>query len=150
MKHLELFEGYINKKALYGKPKEVGFIEEPVKIRIDIKSVPHAGERQLRHGLDNIIEDGDIIEAVELAIEELTIALMQNVFDIEDRRGQPNRFLIRNTDTDLNIVCVLKPGENEFTLTVITIMIKPDYEPFNDQFVIEVSDSGVGQSYYHN
>jgi hypothetical protein len=73
---------------------------------------------------------------------------MQDEFDIyqnEDdyptrgiKAGEPNRFVIRKRDTDLNIVCQLEPGEEEFTLTVITVMKKPDFRTFPGQYVVEV------------
>jgi hypothetical protein len=39
---------------------------------------------------------------------------------------------------NLNIVCQLEPGDNEFTLTVITVMKKEDFKAYRGQFVLEV------------
>ena len=61
---------------------------------------------------------------------------MQDQFDIMDEYGNPNRFVIRDKRTKLNIVCVLTPGANEFTLTVITVMTKDDFK--TDTWVVEV------------
>lgn len=151
LKTFEIFKGYIDKRAMSNKaPKTIGYVKEPVEIRIDIEKVFHAGERQYRHGAlkDDVISNDDIIETIELAIEDLTIALMQDKFDIyqkEDdyptkgiKAGEPNRFVIKNKTNDLNIVCELSPGENEFTLTVITVMKKPDFRTYHGQYVIEV------------
>ena len=153
MNHLRTFEaftgGYIDRRAMSFKaPKTIGYLKEPVEIRIDIEKIQHAGDRQFRHGLDDKITNDDIIETVELAIEELTIALMQDRFDIyqnEDdyptrgvKAGEPNRFVIKNKTNNLNLVCSLKPGDNEFTLTVITVMTKPDFRTYQGQYVIEV------------
>ena len=96
MKHLKFFEAYV-------KPRDIGYVHDNVDIRIDIEKKSHAGDRQVRHGLDNEIEDGDIIETVELAIEELTISLMQDFFDIKDDSDRPVPFVIRNTDSFLNL-----------------------------------------------
>lgn len=73
---------------------------------------------------------------------------MQDRFDIyqdEDdyptrgvRAGEPNRFVIRNKKNNLNIVCQLEAGDNEFTLTVITVMKKEDFKAYRGQFVLEV------------
>jgi hypothetical protein len=154
MKNLKTFEAYIrnpyiDRRVLSKRaPQEVGYVKEPVEIRIDIEKVVHASDRQFRHGVDDKITDDDIIDTVELAIEELTIALMQDRFNItqlEDdyptrgvKEGEPNRFVIRNKSNNLNLVCQLKPGLNEFVLTVITVMTKPDFKAYSGQFVIEV------------
>jgi hypothetical protein len=73
---------------------------------------------------------------------------MQDQFDIYQkdddyptrgvRAGEPNRFVIRNKKTNLNIVCSLEPGEWEFTLTVITVMKKDDFKTYRGQFVLEI------------
>lgn len=153
MIYLERFQTFnteINKKALNIPPKEIGYIKEPVEIRIEIEKSSHADDRQFRHLMSNQrISDDEIIETVEKATEQLTIALMQDKFNIyqdEDdyptrgiKRGEPNRFIIHNTSNNLNLVCILKPGENEFTLIVITVMIKDDFRVYPGQFKIEVS-----------
>ena len=153
MKHLVLFEAfnrpYIDRRAMASrKPVEIGYLKQPVEIRIEIEKPPHAADRQWRHGVSDMITDDDIIETVELAIEELTIALMQDQFDIyqnEDnyptrgvKAGEPNRFVIRNTTNNLNVVCILEPGDYEFKLTVITIMTKEDFKTNPGQYVLEV------------
>ena len=68
-----------------------------------------------------------------------------NITQLEDdyptkgvRAGQPNRFVIKNKTNDLNVVCQLTPGDNEFKLTVITVMKKADFRPYQGQYVIEV------------
>ena len=86
MKHLKKFESYIRNPYVDKRPrapKEIAYLKEPVEIRIDVEKVTHASDRQFRHGaLENQITDNDIIDTIELAIEELTIALMQDRFDI--------------------------------------------------------------------
>jgi hypothetical protein len=148
LKTFESFSGYINKKSLYRKPKNIGYVKEPVEIRVDIEKIPHVSDRQYRHGVEDQITDDDILDTVEMAIEEITIALMQDEFDIyqnEDdyptkgiKAGDPNRFIIKNKNNNLNLVCQLEPGDNEFTLTVITVMVKPDFKPYRGQYVVEV------------
>jgi hypothetical protein len=163
MKKIQTFEAYtirnphIDKRATSNKsPQFLSHISEPVEIRFDVEAVAHALERQYRHGVTSgdkgKIEAGitkdEIIDCIESAVEEITIALMQDQFNIyqdEDdyptrgvRAGQPNRFVIRNKETNLNIVCQLEPGDNEFTLTVITVMKKPDFREYKGQFVVEV------------
>jgi len=137
-------------------PEFIGDIKQPVEIRIDVEAIGHALSRQYRHGVSTSttgkIEAGitkdEILDTIESAVEEITIALMQDQFDIyqEDddyptrgvKAGDPNRFVIRNKKTNLNIVCQLEAGDWEFTLTVITVMKKPDFRVYKGQFVLEV------------
>ena len=163
MKHLkkykifEIGNYYIDKRASDRKKTEfIGDVKEPVEIRIDVEAIGHALGRQFRHGVSandsgkieaNITKD-EILDAVEASVEQLTIALMQGDFEInqkEDdyptrgvREGEPNRFVIRNKKTNLNLVCSLKSGDWEFTLTVVTVMKKPDFKEYKGQFVIEI------------
>lgn len=143
-------------KSSYKKPEYLGDIKEPVEIRIDVEAVSHALDRQFRHGFssgDNnkigaSISKDEILDTIETSVEQITISLMQNEFNItqeEDnyptkgvKAGEPNRFVIRNKKTDLNIVAQLEPGENEFKLTVITVMRKPDFKSYGGQYVVEV------------
>jgi hypothetical protein len=68
-----------------------------------------------------------------------------NIYQLEDnyptkgvKEGEPNRFVIKNKTNNLNVVCQLVPGDNEFRLTVITVMVKPDFRAYTGQYVIEV------------
>jgi hypothetical protein len=147
---IQKFEKFL--ESYFNKTQNLTYIKQPVEIRIDVEKVTHAGIRQFRHvsggNLSSMISNDEIIETVELAIEELTISLMQDEFDIyqevdgypcpDVKEGEPSRFVIRNTTTGLNIVCQLEPGDNEFTLTVITVMNKPDFKVYPGQFVINV------------
>jgi hypothetical protein len=134
------------------KPEFIGDIRQRVEIRIDVEALG----RQWRHGVTtddsgkivaNITKD-EILDTIESAVEQITIALMQDEFDIYQdrddyptrgvRSGEPNRFVIRNKETNLNIVCELIAGDLEFKLTVITVMKKTDFKEYKGQFVVEV------------
>ena len=148
MRYIKLFEAferpYIDRRAMASrKPVEIGYIKQPVEIRINIEKPPHAADQQWRHGLDDKITDDEIIETVELAVEQITIDLMHDEFDVYTKSGELNRFVIRNTDTNLNVVCVLQPGEWEFKLIVITVMKKPDFKTNPGQYVVEVNPKTV-------
>ena len=133
IRKFENFRGYRPRKT------ELGRFEKEVEIRIDLEKIDHAATQQYRHGFNKEsgkIEDDDIRGLVENAIEEITIALMQDQFDIMDENGRPNRFVIKDRITKLNIVCELTPGENEFTLTVITVMTKDDFK--TNTWIVEV------------
>lgn len=165
MKHLKSFKifeagsfrnAYVNPKLMDRKgPEFIGDIKQRVEIRIDVEAIGHALGRQWRHGvssdsgkLEAGITKDEILDTIELAVEQITIALMQDEFDIyqdEDdyptrgiKAGEPNRFIIKNKNTNLNIVCQLEAGDWEFTLTVITVMKKPDFKEYRGQFVVEV------------
>lgn len=157
MKYLNKFEaftgGYIDRKAMSNrKPEFLTYLKEPVEIRIDVEAVGHATDRQYRHGVNDKLDAGitkdEIIESIEAAIEQITISLMQDEFDIyqnEDdyptkgvKEGEPNRFVIKNKKTHLNIVCQLQAGDNEFTLTVITVMKKEGFKEYPGQYVVTV------------
>jgi hypothetical protein len=159
LKTYKLFESgaYISPKLMdRKKPEFIGDVKQNVEIRIDVEAIGHALSRQFRHGVStsdsgkvesNITKD-EILDTIEASVEELTIALMQDQFDIYQKdddyptrgvkAGEPNRFVIRNKKTNLNIVCSLEPGEWEFTLTVITVMKKDDFKTYRGQFVLEI------------
>lgn len=130
MKFIEAYDEFYGKK--FRKNKSLTFIKEPVEIRLDIEAVPHVLDRQIRHGLDKKIEENDIIETVEESIEELTIALMQNKLNVGER------FAIMNKKTGLNIIAVIDPDENNFILTIITVMIKQDFSVSKGTYVLSV------------
>jgi len=159
MKYLKSFKestGYINPKLMDRRPTQfIGDIKQPVEIRIDVEAIGHALSRQYRHGVTETdgkigagISKDEILDTIESSVEEITIALMQDKFDIyqnEDdyptrgvKEGEPNRFVIRKKSNNLNIVCQLEPGDNEFTLTVITVMKKEDFKPYRGQFVLDI------------
>jgi hypothetical protein len=145
MKNLKTFEAF-------GKTQPLTYIKQRIEIRIDVEIVSHASIRQFRHvsggNFKDVISNDDIIETIELAIEQITIDLMHDVFDIyqeEDgypckdvKAGEPYRFVIKNKTNNLNVICQLEPGDFEFVLTVLTVMVKPDFKPYRDQYVVEV------------
>ena len=64
---------------------------------------------------------------------------MHDEFDVYTNTGELNRFVIRNTENNLNVVCVLEPGEWEFTLTIITVMKKVGFKTNPGQYIVEVN-----------
>lgn len=166
LKSFRLFEGIV-RRYRESDVKEIGYITKNVEIRIDVEAIGHVlYERKWRHGtateqgriVASITED-EIIETIEEAIEQITISLMQDEFDIYQnsdnyptrgiKAGDPNRFVIKNKETNLNIVCQLEPGDEQFTLTVITVMKKADFKAYHGQYVVEIG-SGASNSYIAN
>lgn len=123
MKHLKNFKIF---------EKDLTYIQKDIQIRFDVEASNHTMDRKYRHGIDNAIDEGDVIDLVERSIEELTIALMQ------DRLNVDERFVLKDKNSNLNAVCVIKSGSNEFKLTIITIMNAADFKTRSDQFVLEI------------
>lgn len=131
MKFLEAFDTFQAKK--FRKNKFLSDVKDNVEIRIDLESVPHAMDRTWRHGVDEKIDDGEIIDLVERSIEELTIALMQ------DRLNVYERFVLKDKKTFLNVVAQIEPEENNFKLLIITVMRKENFlvkDP--NQFILSI------------
>jgi hypothetical protein len=133
MNHLKTFEAFDASWAKkYRKNKFIGDVKDSVEIRIDLEAVPHVLDRQYRHGIDDLIKEEEIIDLVERSIEELTIALMQDRLNIEER------FVLKDKKTHLNCVCILQPEEDNFKLLVITVMRKENFSTPSDQYVLEL------------
>lgn len=131
MKFLEAFDAFHAKK--FRKNKFLSDVKDNVEIRIDLEAAPHAMDRTWRHGVDEKIEDGEIIDLVERSIEELTIALMQ------DRLNVYERFVLKDKKTFLNVVAQIEPEENNFKLLIITVMRKENFlvkDP--NQFILSI------------
>lgn len=133
MNHIEKFEAFDTKWGKkYRKNKFLSDVKDDVEIRIDLEAAPHAMDRTWRHGLEDRIDEGDIIDLVERSIEELTIALMQ------DRLNVYERFTLRDKNSFLNVVAQLEPEDNNFKLLIITVMVKEKFITPRDQFVLEL------------
>lgn len=122
MKHIKAFKVF---------EKNISYIKQNVNIRVDIDASRHAMERFLRHDPLNPIEEGDVIDVVERSIEELTIALMQNRLNIEEK------FILKDKFSDLHIVANLYAGENEFTMVIITVMVEKNFRR-KENFFLEI------------
>jgi len=97
--------------------------EKQFEIEFTINKSFHAKERQSRHGDDNdsYISDTEILEEVKRASKQIIEDIINNNIDIEDR------FIIRDSNTDLNIVCCLHKGTNKDRLRVdIVTVIRTD------------------------
>ena len=86
---------------------------------------------------------------IEKGIEELTIALMQDRFSIYDNNGNFARFVFRDLESFLNIVCELEPGDNNFALVVVTVMKDVNFRIGKDQFVVVVGGKTVKSGYWN-
>lgn len=112
--------------------KSITWISKDINIRIDVEASKHAMDRFFRHGLDEKITEGEIIDIIEKSVEELTIALMSNRLNVREV------FHIKDTENDLNIVAKILPGKDEFKMTIITVMRGKNFVPKDDEFVLEI------------
>ena len=97
--------------------------EKKFELEFTINKSFHATERQSRHGEDeeHFISDDEILEEVKKASETIIEDIVQDNINIGDR------FIIRDANTDLNIVCQLHHGTAKDKLRVdIVTLIKTD------------------------
>lgn len=97
--------------------------EKKFELEFTINKSFHATERQSRHGEDedHFISDDEILETVKKASERIIEDIVQDNISIEDR------FVIRDSNTDLNIVCQLHHGTAKDKLRVdIVTLIRTD------------------------
>jgi len=152
---------WIKKFEAYEDPIFLAHVKKPVEVRINIEAIEHVIDRMSRHGfqtklsatgvkslIPNISKD-DIKMTIEKGIEELTIALMQDRFSIYDNNGNFARFVFRDLESFLNIVCELEPGDNSFALVVVTVMKDVNFRIGKDQFVVVVGGKTVKSGYWN-
>lgn len=97
--------------------------EKKFELEFTINKSFHATERQSRHGSDDehYISDDEILEEVKKASKTIIEDIIQDHINIEDR------FIVRDANTDLNIVCQLHHGTAKDKLRVdIVTVIKTD------------------------
>jgi len=97
--------------------------EKKFELEFTINKSFHATERQSRHGEDeeHFISDDEILEEVKKASETIIEDIVQDNINIGDR------FIIRDANTDLNIVCQLHHGTAKDKLRVdIVTLIRTD------------------------
>lgn len=124
-----IFE-YIN------EAKPIGNFSKKVEFDINISKSFHAGERQTRHGEDerNFISDTEIIETVRKASEKILEDIVNNHIDIDDR------FVVRDGNTDLNIVCVLHRGTtpDRLQIDIVTVIRTEKFWNTQNNWVVMV------------
>ena len=97
--------------------------EKKFELEFTINKSFHATERQSRHGEDedHFISDDEILETVKKASERIIEDIVQDNISIEER------FVIRDSNTDLNMVCQLHHGTAKDKLRVdIVTLIRTD------------------------
>lgn len=97
----------------------IGKISKTLKIDIRLEKTVHADERQSRHGTsaDKFISDDEIIETVRAGSERIIKDVLNDKINIG------NKFVVRDANTDLNIVCKLEQGRTNDELVVVIITV---------------------------
>jgi len=116
--------------------KELAYLTQPVEIRFDVQTTRHSADQKYRYGVDNVISDKRVVDIIESSIEQLTIDLMHDKLNVEER------FIIK--EEDIHIVAVLKSGEEYFTMVIITVDRRDDFKIAKGQYVLDVQ---AGTSY---
>lgn len=104
--------------------KEMKF-EKKFELEFTINKSFHATERQSRHGSDeeHFISDDEILKTVKKASEKIVDDIIHQNIDM----GFKSRFIVRDENTDLNIVCQLHHGTKKDGVRVdIVTLIRTD------------------------
>lgn len=102
--------------------RSIGKASQEIKVVIDIDKSVHAGERQSRHGEDDLISDDEIGVATKKALPALAKLLMFDKIEIGDD-------VVIQTHDGLNVVGNIQLNGVELLLRVITVMKKPGFKP---------------------
>lgn len=126
-------------KPLYtyiNEAKPIGDFTKKVEFDIRISKSFHAGERQSRHGEDdiNFISDDEIVETVRQASEKILEDIVNNHINIDDR------FIVRDANTDLNVVCQLHKGTSpdRLQIDIVTVIRTDNFWNTKNNWVVMV------------
>lgn len=113
------------------RERQIGTFAEDITVYVDVSKTSHASKRQDRH--NTRITDDEIVATAEAAGDKIMQGILEGQIDPGDE------ILIRDNTYDLNLVCELvKESDNEFTLTVITVMIKKNFKPKKGTKVVDI------------
>ena len=99
--------------------------DKKIELEFTINKSFHAIDRQSRHGNDeeHFISDDEILETVKKASEKIIEDIIHQNIDM----GEKSRFVVRDGNTDLNIVCQLHHGTKKDGVRVdIVTVIRTD------------------------
>jgi len=108
-------------KSLYSTILEADMkFEKKFELEFTINKSYHAADRQSRHGSDkdHFISDDEILEEVKKASETIIQDIVNDNINIDDR------FIVRDANTDLNIVCQLHHGtaKDKLRVDIVTVI----------------------------
>jgi len=107
--------------------------KKSVSIVVDMESTIHSVERQSRHGdlSGEYIEQQEIVELMEMAIDDISKLLMFDKINIGDK------FVITDTQNDLNVVVATSGVIPNLKLIAVTVMRKNKFTPNRGQYHIK-------------
>ncbi len=113
--------------------KLVAKFDKNIKLTFTITKSQHSEERQSRDENDYISDD-EILETLRKASEDIVNDLVNDKIDIEDR------FVVRDSYTNLNIVCVAHHGKSdeEIKIDVVTVIRTEKLWNTHDNWVIMI------------
>lgn len=122
----------IKRKLNEGKP--IGHFHKNMSIDIVLDKTFHSAQRQTRHGQDerNYISDEEIIETVRRASEKIIDDLLFGKIRIG------RRFIVHDTNTDLNIVCSPNGYDEPLIISIITVMRTDNFNNQYGTYVIDI------------
>ena len=97
--------------------------DKTFELEFNIDKSKHSSERKSSHAKDDehFISDDEILEEVKKASKTIIEDIINDKINLEDR------FIVRDANTDLNIVCQLHAGTNKDSLRVdIVTVIRTD------------------------
>jgi hypothetical protein len=100
------------------KEEYIANFNEEVPVEVVLDKSNHAGERQYRHGEENIISDEEIVEHIKRASKKILRAMILNSINIGDS------MLVRDQQKDLNVVCMSARSGAGVKIIIITVMRK--------------------------
>lgn len=107
-----------------------------IKLEFALSKSFHATERQGRHGTeeDKFISDDEILETVKKCSKRIIEDIVNDNISIDDR------FIVRDTNTDLNIVCQLHRGTNkdELRIDIVTVIRTEKFWNTKNNWVITI------------
>ncbi len=103
--------------------------EKKFELEFTINKSLHASERQSRHGDDeeHFISDDEILETVKKASEKIIEDIIHQNIDMAFK----SRFIVRDDNTDLNIVCQLHHGTKKDGVRVDIVTLIRTYKFWN-------------------
>lgn len=111
--------------------------QDKIEVDIDygVSRTEHSTERQSRH--EEYISNEEIVDNVKAALDKITKKLIFNQLNIGDR------VLIKNLDTNLNIVGVPTQGGDIIMFKLITVMREPNFRNIKDTPVIRIHNEDI-------
>jgi hypothetical protein len=111
----------------YLSEANIARINKTIKLTIDMESTIHSVERLSRHidsrGMGDVIEESEIVELLELAIDDITKMLIFNEVDINDT------IIVTDKINELNVAVVISGVKPNLKLVVRTTMRKKGFKP---------------------